>query len=185
VDLAELVQVRLVVSAVNNTPIDTITQGESFIVNVIVQDLRPDAEGVFASYLDLIYDSSNVSVNGPLNYSDVFAGDPTGDTSTPGIVDEAGAFSMTTIDVGGSELLLLTVPFVADTEGVVTFDADPADLSPMSDTLLRGINNAISVNQIRFVDDTLTILPAANGEGEGGSDFASTVDEVFAAEEEW
>ena len=61
-----LMQFRLEVTDTSGTPISSINVGEDFQLNVYVQDLRAVPYGVFAAFLDVVYSSQYVAVNGSL-----------------------------------------------------------------------------------------------------------------------
>lgn len=184
VTASDLVRIRLEAATSDGTPIDTITAGQSFVVNAFVEDIRSAPQGVFAAYFDTTYNSNLASVTGPIVFSTAFANGQSGTTTTPGLIDEAGAFTQSVL--GGGEALLFSVPFVANSAGTLNLTLNPADVFPSHDTLLRGINTAIPVAQLDFVSDSVLITAAA-GEGEGGNlaDYASNADEAFASEDDW
>jgi hypothetical protein len=73
-------------------PINSVAVGETFTLQVSVQDLRADPTGVFSAYLDVMYDASRVAVNGPITYNaDKYPFAQSGSTAVAGLVDEAGA----------------------------------------------------------------------------------------------
>lgn len=184
VALNDLVRIRLEAASTDGTPIDSISVGQSFNLNAYVEDIRQTPQGVFAAYLDVIYDSSLASVNGTIKHATVFSNGRSGNAATPGLIDEVGAFTQSTL--GAGEALLFTVPFVANSVGTLDLVADAADATPAHDTLLLGINTAIPLSLLDFVSDSLSIV-AANGEGEGSSmsDYTANVDEAFAGEDDW
>ena len=59
-------------------------------LELLTEDLRANAEGVFAAYTDIVYDSDLISVIGPIAFSPQFQNQAEGDASTAGVVDEAG-----------------------------------------------------------------------------------------------
>ena len=180
----DLVRIRLEAAASDGTPIDTIAAGQSFAVNAYVEDIRRVPQGVFAAYLDVVYDSAIASVDGAIVFSNDFANGRVGDISTPGLIDEAGAFTQSTL--GAGEAILFSVPFVANSAGTLDIILDAADNFPDHDTLLRGIDNAIALDLIDFVSDSLTVTAAAGeGEASGNADYAASADEAFAAEFDW
>lgn len=181
---SDLVRIRLEAAASDGTPIDAISVGQSFVVNAYVEDLRGTPQGVFAGYLDVMYDSALAAVNGTISYSSVFANGRSGSTTTPGLIDEVGSFTQSTL--GGGEALLFSVPMIANAVGTLELIPDAADQFPAHDTLLHGINTAIPIGLLDFVSDTIAIT-AANGEGEGSSlaTYAANADQAFATEENW
>ena len=185
VALEDLVRIRLEAAANDGTLLDTIGVGESFVVNAYVEDIRSAPKGVFAAYVDVVYDSNIASVNGAIVHSTAFSNGRSGNTATPGLIDEAGAFTQSTL--GGGEALLFSVPFVANAVGTLDLVIDAADTFPAHDTLLRGINTAIPIAFLDFVSDSIIVTspPSGEGEGSGLAEYAASADESFAAEDDW
>ena len=72
------------------------------------------------------------SVNGPISHGSNYPNGASGDTGTPGLIDEVGGFhGISTTPLGGDEFLLFSVLFTADLTGQVNFASNPADESPM------------------------------------------------------
>ena len=103
--------------------------GDQLLLSVFVDDVRtlsnPQDGGVFSAYLDVLYDSSIVSVAGPLTYGDAYTGGRQNNTSVPGIIDMAGAFSGSITPLGQGERLLWSVPLDVIGSGTVTFVGEP------------------------------------------------------------
>jgi VCBS repeat-containing protein len=184
VSLEELVRIRLEATNTDDVPIDTIRVGQNFFVKAYVEDIRQVPKGVFAAYLDVNYDSSIAAVTGPIVYSTEFANGRSGSTTTPGLINEVGAFTQSTL--GAGEKFLFRVPFVANSVGTLTLVPDPADSFPAHDTLLLGINTAVPLSLLDLVSDSLSVTAAA-GEGEGSemSDYSTSADAAFASEVDW
>ncbi len=106
-------------------------------------------EGVYAAYMDVMYDDLLVDVNGPIEFNPVYSNQQSGNTATPGLIDEVGAFDGFT-PLGESERLLFSLPFLAETDGIVVFASDPADVLPAHDTLLYGLGQPVPVSQIEY-----------------------------------
>lgn len=186
VTAADLVRFRLEAAKSDGTLIDTIGVGQNFVVKAFVEDIRSVPRGVFAGYVDVTYNSSVASVSGPIVYSSVFSNGRSGSTTSPGLIDEVGAFTQQTL--GAGEKLLFTIPFVANADGLLNLNLNPADSFPAHDTLLLGLNTPIPVAQIDFVTDSLVVTsPPPSGEGEGSSlaEYAANADDIFAAEDNW
>lgn len=158
------VRFRLETTSPTGEPIDSVVVGEAFVLHVYVQDIRDNPSGLFAAYLDVLYDSSLVAVDGEVEYSADFAfPDPAGgNTDRPGIVDEVGAISGLA-PPGGEELLLLSVPIVAGrVPGTASFRADPADDSPLHDVLFFNPVVAVPRSAIEYGDTTVVIVGGAS-----------------------
>src|SRR5438105_2858918 len=103
---APWLQVTLSTTDMLGNPITSIQPGGEFELQATLTDLRvypdgfesfypPDAPaGTFASYDDVTYDPSMVAVDGPISYGSLFPNGRNfvGVTSTPGLLDEIGAF---------------------------------------------------------------------------------------------
>lgn len=183
----DLAQVRLEVAATDGTPLSTLEVGQTFVVNAYVQDLRTSPQGVFASYFDLQYDSSLVSVVGEgIEYGEDFPNGHRADAGTLGTVADVGGFAGFT-QLGAGEELLVSVTFVALASGLAEFTADTTDLATGSDTLLFGRDTTVPLEQVLCLDAALQITAAGEGEAHEMSARADDVDLVFAEAEdaEW
>ena len=151
------VRFRLQTANLFGTPIDTIAPGGEFLLQAFVQDISPvPRDGVFAAYMDVLYDETLVDVSGPIQFDPIYPNQQSGSTSTDGLVDEAGAFDGLQ-PLGEAERLLFSVTFTASQQGVAVFSSDPADLLPAHDTLLFNVNQAIPTSQIEYGTVQLTI----------------------------
>src|SRR5436190_4920257 len=163
-------QVTLTTTDMSDAPITSIEPGSDFKLQATVSDLRvypdgfesfypPDAAtGTFASYNDVTFDPSLVAVDGPISYGTLFPNFRTPDAvvfATPGLLDEIGAFD----DFSGtpSPALLFSVPFQANAAGAVNFVLDPADILPDHFSLMFGLNSAVPVEKIDFVNATIQV----------------------------
>lgn len=103
--------------------------GDEILLSVFVDDVRmlsnPQDGGVFSAYLDVLYDSNIVSVAGPLTYGPAYSGGQEGVTTTPGIIDKAGAFAGSISPLGQGERLLWSLPLNVIGSGTVTFVGEP------------------------------------------------------------
>jgi hypothetical protein len=163
------VEFSLTYTDLNGAPISQIVQGNPFLVEVYVRDVRanPGANpGVFAAYLDLLYNSDLVlpapPTGGSFDFNVQFANPytllQTGDSELPGIIDELGATSSNSADRNG-RIKLATLRFDARTAGIATFFPDPADQSPASDVILNN-NSSQAVPEIRtrYVPSSLEVI---------------------------
>ena len=158
----DIVEIRLQTTDLAGTPIPQVSAGETFLLQAYVEDLRPDAQGVFASYMDVLYSFPLVSVSGPIAYGSEYPNLQLGDTSLPGMIDEVGAVDGFA-PLGPGEFLLFSVPMTADLPGVATFISDPSDV-PSNETLVFGLNEVVPIDQIDYGVTDLVILPGQSGD---------------------
>lgn len=178
--------VRYAVSFTNlsGAPISSVEVGQDFIVVVTVEDIRnssntpnlpPDSDrGVFAAYLDLLYPGTLVQVQPPLRFNGDYTDTPEGNTSVPGIIDEAGAFrSFDQPPPGPGPKVLYRAVFRAIATGTATFLPDPADdvfdpgpppVLGNHDTLLYEPPSFVSIQDITYLGASINIV----GAGEAG-----------------
>ncbi len=160
-----------------------VRQGDTFGVQVFVDDLRSASSqpGVFAAYLDLLYNAFIVSplppsASSPLNFQITFHNQFTagrqGSAEIPGIIDDVGAFLQTTNPPDRPDpTLFATIQFRAIAAGIATFIADPADSPPFTDVLMSDSpNTPVPVRQIRFGRASLEIVPE-------GFEFPQAIDD--------
>lgn len=161
------------------TPITSVASGQTFGVQVLVEDLRSALQGntyVFASYLDMLYDSdlitpASVPPGGRFDFDVDFDSDfdedaGVGTAVRNGIIDEFGSLLLQTVAEGGAVAepnLMATVFFTAgavSSETQTKVIGSPADASPFQDTLLFDRDEPVGVDQIRYNVLNLTITPA-------------------------
>ncbi|MCA9121339.1 MAG: tandem-95 repeat protein [Planctomycetaceae bacterium] len=163
-----LLSVRLsVVDPETLLPLEELHQGDEFILLANVNDLRPEASGVFAAYLDLVYPSEFFSVpadNGQavIIYGSEFGNGRSGDLLS-GEVDELGTFASSTNPPGSGEQQLVGVRLVATMAGEAHISSNPADVSPDHDLLLFDRDNPVPSDLVVYGDLTLNVLPPLAG----------------------
>ncbi|GIW99775.1 MAG: adhesin [Pirellulaceae bacterium] len=170
----DVVEIRLLATDLNGTPITAIQQGQQFRVVMQVDDLRYEftnpgpAAGVFSAYADLLYNMQLVSTVPATDPSSGFDFDVTflndyensrsGDASIPGIIDELGAFSTRSTMADPDPVELAAVTFAARAPGLASFMPDPAD-DPLSEVLLFDTpGSQVPMERIRFIGTTLEIV---------------------------
>ena len=178
----DVVQYRLEATDINNRPIQAIGVGETFKIRAYVKDLRPDdtvddgvdRRGVGAAYFDALYPFSLISLQGALSFTGQYTNATSGNISTPGLINEAGALQTGSVPLGSNELLLYEVLATATGVGNARLIGDPADQtsenpgSPDHDTILfEPPQNAVLARQLRFVNSSLQIV------GTGGRPVAT------------
>ena len=150
------IRIRLATADLEGVPISTVSPGDEFLIQVFVQDIQPNAKGVFAAYLDVTYDPSLVSVAVPsIVYSDPYENGQSGNLTVPGLIDEAGAFAGFT-QTGAAERLLFSVRMVADRAGQAQFRGDPAD-GVGNQMLVYGKDDPVAWEAVTFLPTTLLI----------------------------
>jgi subtilisin family serine protease len=164
----------------SGNPLSEVTVGGQFQLVVTVQDQRdvPGEEaGIYAAFLDVLYNRNLVSpvfdAANPLGFSISFGADyengRSGDISTPGLLDEVGAFQTGFAPLGANALKVFSVVFTATAAGEVDFIGDPADVSPAHDILYFEPPEVVPLSDIRYGFTSLTIVNPgfSSSEGEG------------------
>jgi hypothetical protein len=145
-------------------PIDTVVVGEIFYLTLVTEDLRPDAEGVFAAYADVYYPTNSLTTVGSISYDEPYLNGRSGDLGELGLIDEWGAFAGLTPTNDG-RYVVSRVPMRATKVGILVFGASPADQTPSHDVLLFGSEEVVAPEFIRYLASELLILEEAEGEG--------------------
>src|SRR5262249_3492985 len=126
-----------------------------------VTDIRDPASefaGVFASYVNVSYDSSlsSVATNATINYDPFFNLSRTGDTSTAGFLSDVGAAATSLAAPGNAPQHIWNVVSHAVAGGTQQFNLS-FDSIPGHDNLLYADDDPLTEDDIKFVGDTLTI----------------------------
>ncbi|MEZ6137699.1 MAG: Ig-like domain-containing protein [Pirellulaceae bacterium] len=198
-DSNDIVGLRLQATDLNGTPIDSITVGSQFQLRGFVDDLRVSGTdlGIFAAYQDVLYSSTLVTpvastTNDPnLGFRIQFGTDyqrvREGDIRNPGVINEVGSVSTGDNALGPDEKLQFIITMTANAVGQASFIGDPADISPLHDTLTYEPVSPVSFDLIRYGFDTINITsPGGIGNGEftnfafpedvNGDGFVSPID---------
>jgi hypothetical protein len=161
--------------------IDLIQTGENFQIRVFVQDVRanppdPTRMGVFAAYLDLLYNSALVSTIGDINtpfgfrmeFGPQYTNGQSASNALPNIIDELGAFQQSFSPLGPSEFLLASITLRANAAGVAEFTGDPANITPLHDVLLfEPADDEVDLSRIGYRSTSIVIVGAGGVVGEG------------------
>lgn len=146
-----LIDLALQITTADGTQLSTLHVGDNFFLTALVQDLNVDAEGVYAMFTDITFNSAKAMVTGAIQYNaGPYTVGTTGNTSTPGLIDEAGAVSNSLQALGDTQRVLFRVPMKVTGSGQLTFTADPADILPSHDALIYGIDPPIESGQIIY-----------------------------------
>jgi len=121
-----VVRVRLEAADAAGQVVTTVKAGETFTLNMYVDDLRDSGAGVYAAYADIFYPARVVGVTeDPIAFDEVYANGRSGDANRAGLLNELGAFGgLQTL--GDGERLLASVSFVARRTGTAAFVVTPA-----------------------------------------------------------
>ncbi|MCB0186353.1 MAG: hypothetical protein KDE31_18925, partial [Caldilineaceae bacterium] len=90
-----------------------------------------------------------------------------GDIRTAGVINEIGAVSTLDQPLGSGEKLMFIVTMTANAAGTARFTGDPADISPLHDTLTYDPVQPVGFDRVRYGFDSLVIGGSFNGGGEG------------------
>ena len=147
-----LMRVSLVALDDSGAPLDSVSAGDEFRVQVRVQDLRnfTEADGVFAAHYDILFDSSIVAPvgNSPITYLDPYTGQQIGSIGD-GIIDEAGSFSERSSVLGNDERAHIEIRFEALQSGNPNIRLDPPD-NPLNENLLYTLNEVVPNSRVEF-----------------------------------
>ncbi|MCC7336922.1 MAG: tandem-95 repeat protein [Pirellulaceae bacterium] len=176
----DIVSLPLRVTDLSGAPITQVSVGQQFQLRGYVQDLRTTGSdlGVFAAYQDVIYSSALTSpvssTTNPLGFQVTFGPNYQrvleGDVLTRGLFNEIGAVatSDTPTNYGTTEQLLFTITLTANALGNATFVGDPADISPLHDTLTFQPVTPVPFGQVRFGLASVNIVGVTTFGGAGG-----------------
>jgi len=145
-------------------PIDKLHDGDDFVLHVWAQDIRTDARGVFAAYLNLNWDSSLASRTGPTSHGEHFSNGKEDGEAAPGSLIHVCGFG------GSSETManryeVFSVPMRATAAGELSIATSSAlDGTPIYSILEHGLDGAIPLTAIQFGKLSIHIAEALPGE---------------------
>ncbi len=180
-----LVAFHIDTTDLDGTPITSVDVGGSFELQVYVSDVSADPHGVFAAFLDLLYDQTMVAVDGDLTFGSEYPNNRVGDLTSPGLIDEAGAIASFN-ELGGGEYLLFKVPMKAVYAGDALFQSDAADNLPDHELLRFGGDFEVLADEVVYGSKTLTVNPgfsAGDDVFNVDEDSTSTMLDVLANDE--
>ncbi|MFV2065911.1 MAG: putative Ig domain-containing protein, partial [Pirellulales bacterium] len=158
-DAGELVpQVRVELVAVDEQglPISAVAVGQTFVVQAIVEDMRPDPQGVFAAFVDVRFDKSQLVLESPIEFGRDFGNGRNVNTETEGVIDEAGAFGGLN-PTGRGSFVLFSASFKSLVAGETTIEVDAADMLPAHAVLLYGRPTALNEGELEFQGWTIEV----------------------------
>ncbi len=142
----------------DGAPITNLNAGDNFVLHAFTQDQSLDPHGVFAAYLDVTWDPALAVATGPIQYTATYASAHGATSAGLGLIDEAGGIAGLS-ELGGGVFEVFSVPMRALAPGLLTFNADPADILPDHYILAYGINDPISPSNVSYGSASLTIAP--------------------------
>ncbi len=155
INVIEQPKVQITLNAVSlaGTPLTTIGVGETFKVQVFVEDQREGTNrtGVFAAYVDLLFDPDVIEpiAEDPINHISPYRGTPVSGTVSAGLIDELGSYSTSTPQLGPDGRVFAEVTFRAKATGNAGLRAEAAD-DPGNDVLLYDELNAVADSQVLY-----------------------------------
>ncbi|MCH2612838.1 MAG: hypothetical protein MK006_17370, partial [Pirellulales bacterium] len=144
---------RIAATTTNGTPISEIKEGDSFQLRGYTQDVRTsNADGVFAAYFDVVYDTDYVSRIGTPTHFAPYVNYKSANLDNAAVLDEYGGFStsFTPLPNPSDEKLVFSIPMRANAAGTAIFTTNMADDSPSHDVLVFNQNDSVESNEITF-----------------------------------
>jgi hypothetical protein len=152
----KLAAIRLKVTDSQGNVLPEIAVGQSFYLEMWVDDLRGEESGsLLAAYADIIYSAARASVAGAAVFAADYPLDRSLSTATNGLLDELGA--ATTTELGSTERLLVRVPFVATSEGSLGFTANAAG-SAGHGVRLAQFEGSLPPNRVDFGNTSVEVV---------------------------
>ena len=137
--------------------------GQDYQLKLYVQDNRDTPQGVFQAYFDVEYDASLLSTIGAISFGPAFSatGLTFGDTSTNGLIDDAGGRDTDQLrpTPRDAELLLFSVPFHADAAGTLALDLGLADRPERSIQFFDTVSS-LPIERVDFSGGEIEIIEA-------------------------
>lgn len=167
VDGTDDVVFRIKATDAQGNEITQIGTGQDFNLVVTVEDVRPEPRTVFSAYLDIVYPSNLITLDGSIEHISPYNGGTGGTsnvTTTPGIIDEAGAVSFNFALTGENEVL--SIPFVAgSTPGTVQITGNETEDQVQHPVLVVGLSQNVDPRKVDFGSLSLAITGTAGAAG--------------------
>ena len=167
-------EVKLVLRDTDGNEVTNLNVGEDFVLELIGVDARDtDRDGVFATYADILFDSSIVQVKSgtSIEYVGNYQLSPKG-TFASGLIDEIGAASTSVVAPFVDESVIARVQMETIAAGTVNLRSEAADESS-SEILLYGQDDEIPATDVFYGNVILTV----------GVDFTLIDDSATIAED--
>ncbi len=147
----------------NTNAVTSVSIGQEFILRIVLNDLRtggnPEGDGVFSAYMDIEFDSNILELVGttPVTYASLFGnGRSVPGISTPGLIDELGAFSSFNVGPGRDPQTLATVRMRAKASGQALLSSNPAENASRGITIFKEDVN-VPANRVTFGTANLAV----------------------------
>jgi VCBS repeat-containing protein len=144
-----------------------LTGGTSPTVGVVESNTP---SGVFSSYFDVLFEPARAEVNGPISFNSAYFNTSppfaSGDTDTPGLVNEVGSSGPLTLPTPPLDpqnpgdpfkVRLFSLPMKAKQSGLLTFTADPSDDTDAHPSAVYLQNEEVEFAEITFGTVSVTI----------------------------
>jgi hypothetical protein len=151
-----VVELRLETVDQDGQSIGELETGERFNLHVYAQDVRQDPQGVFAAYLDVLYSSRLVQVDGEIVFGESYPNGHSGETADAGLINEFGAFAGMN-PLGSGETLVASIPMRALRAGQAKFLPAEAD-EVWNEVLVFGSNEYLRPGELVMIGTQLTVL---------------------------
>ena len=156
----KLAAIRLKVTDTQGNVLPEVSVGQTFYLEMRVDDLRGELPGsLLAAYADIIYSAARAGMSGPAVFSSDYPLDHSLSTTSAGLLDELGA--ATTTELGSAERLLVRVPLVATSEGLLGFTANAAGGAGHG-VRLSGLAGSLPPNRVDFGNTSVEVVPDTN-----------------------
>lgn len=156
-DDAPLVEVSFDITDTLGNPITEAIVGDEVQLNVYVEDLRDNPQGVFGAFLDVTYSTDMLDVAGAVGFGEDYPNSRQSNTDQDGLIDESGAHAGLD-ELDGARRLLFSVPLQTTAAGLALFESNLADLAPQHEVLLFGEAQPIPADRISFTGGSLAIV---------------------------
>ncbi len=155
---SQSIAVHLEVTDLDDNPVSAVAQSSLFKLRVLVEDIRPTPQGVFAAYLDVTYPGALVLPIGSLVNSSTYPNAASG-IAANGVIDEAGGFDGIS-PLGPGRFLLVEQTFQPAALGRIDFASDPPEGGENNVFLLFGENFDIPFDQVVFGTASVDVFAA-------------------------
>jgi hypothetical protein len=146
-------------NTIGGAALSSLSVGQNVVLETFVQDVRSTPHGVFQGWLNVDYNSSLISVNGPITHGSHFNGArASGSADVAGHLGEIGSDSTdATPPVPADAVeLFFAVPFHVDSAGTLTLTPSLSGDS-LKQFMMFGSGQQIPINEFSFSGTSITI----------------------------